>query len=120
MMRRRPPYARDYLLRAANVSTFGPVVALGRDAWTFAQRQGFPVMVLDEDSEPEDFTWPAHHGGAIVHEVGLPADARLRRLAAELLRAGNPFAVAIRHTMLDDDPRVFFYPEVDHDVAAAK
>ncbi len=77
-----------------------------------------PIMVLPDDSEPEDFRWPSDGKAALIHERGIYDDNRLRAMAEALLRAGASSVIAIREALLNEyDPRVYFEPGV-LDVAA--
>jgi len=109
-----PPYGRDYLASPRS----GLRVAVGPTAWKFAQGHINITMVLPEDKEPSDYDWPAHAGGALIHECGQFDDVRLQLLAQALLEAGSPFVVARREALLNShDACVYFYPVVQ-DVAA--
>ena len=113
MSKRIPPYGRDF--QPAPKS--GVKVAIGSSAWDFAENHYYPIMVLPEGQPASNFTWPSDGDPALVHERGEANDATLKELATELLIAGASSVVAIRESLLDSDPRVFFDPEVI-DVAA--
>lgn len=115
-MRRRPlpPYGRQYLDQRPSSGVW---IACGPGAWDFTKRKPFPVMVLPQNSQPTDFRWPAHPGGAVIFECGELNDDRLRSMAAELIYSGSPFVVAIREALLCCDPRHFFYPEANNAAA---
>jgi hypothetical protein len=101
-----PPYGAEYLKRHPDP---GVCVAIGRNAWSFARSSGKPMMVLPATHEPAYYQWPASGQPALIHELGAPDDERLTALARELLTAGNPSVVAIRHSMLSaPDCRVYF------------
>ena len=96
----------------------GVQVAVGPGAWDFQKRHSSPIMVLPDDTNPDDFGWPSDGGPALIHERGTYDDTRLRSMAEALLCAGAASVVAIREALLKDyDPRVYFDVEV-HDVAA--
>ena len=110
-----PPYGKQYLEQRPSAGIW---VAIGPGAWRFAEVRTFPVLVLPEDKEPDDFDWPSDGQPALIHERGDFNDERLRSMAEALLLAGAPSVVAIREALLDhDDPRVFF-DQVSEDVAA--
>ncbi|MCH9005262.1 MAG: hypothetical protein IH838_08235 [Proteobacteria bacterium] len=117
-MKRLPPYGRDF----QPVPKSGVRVAIGPGAWDFAKEHHVPILVLPVGEPASNFTWPSDGGPALVHERGeakgdKQARKRLTALAQELLFAGASSVVAISEAYLDDDPRVFFDPEVS-DVAA--
>ena len=95
----------------------GVRVAIGCDAWGFAERHHHPIMVLPDDKQPNEYRWPSDGGPALVYERGEANNATLKELATELLLAGASSVVALRESLLDHDPRVFFDLEV-LDVAA--
>ena len=110
----KPPYSSQY------VPQRGLEVALGCHAWTFAKRQYKAVLVLPMDRDPAEFMWPAEQYGAVIHETGSRDDERLDKLAGELLKAGNPHVVALRHSLAwvpGADPRVFYYSEAQRAAA---
>ena len=110
-----PPYGKQYLEQRPSAGIW---VAIGPGAWRVAKTRSFPVMVLPEDREPNDFDWPSDGQPALIHERGDFNDDRLRSMAEALLRAGAASVVAIREALLNDyDPRKFFDAEV-FDVAA--
>jgi len=110
-----PPYGKQYLEQRPSAGIW---VAIGPGAWTFAKIRTFPVMVLPEDKEPDDFEWPSDGQPALIHERGTYDDERLHSMAKALLLAGASSVVAIREALLiEDDPRVFF-DQVIEDVAA--
>ena len=79
-------------------------------------------MVLPDDANPDDFSWPSDGGPALIHERGIYDDDRLTAMAEALLCAGASSVVAIREALADlnnfgSDPRVFFDKAVI-DVAA--
>ena len=111
---RLPPFAKLF----QPVPRSGVRVAIGPDAWDFAKKHYYPIMVLPEGQPASSFTWPSDGGPALVYERGEANNAKLKALATELLLAGASSVVAIREALLDEyDPRVFFDPEVI-DVAA--
>jgi len=112
-MRRLPPFGKNF----QPVPKSGVRVALGPGAWDFAKRHYYPIMVLPEGQPASNFTWPSDGGPALVHERCEANNATLKELATELLIAGASSVVAVRESLLDSDPRVFFDPEVI-DVAA--
>ena len=96
----------------------GVRVAIGPGAWDFADLHYFPMMVLRDDRNANEFRWPSDGGPALIHERGDCNDERLDELAEALLRSGASSVVAIREALLDEyDPRVFYDAEV-LDVAA--
>ena len=110
-----PPYGQQYLEQRPSAGIW---VAIGPGAWRFAKVRTFPVMVLPEDKDPEDFNWPSDGQPALIHERGDFNDERLNTMAKALLLAGATSVVAIREALLDHgDPRVFF-EKVSEDVAA--
>ena len=109
-----PPYGKQ----CQPVPRNGVQVAIGPGAWSFQKRHSSPIMVLPDDTNPDDFTWPSDGNPALIHERGIYNDDRLAAMAEALLRAGASSVVAIREALLTDyDPRVYFDPEVI-DVAA--
>lgn len=109
---RSPPYALQYLKAKPSAGIW---VAIGPGAWHFAQARTFPVMVLPDESEPDDYDWPSNGQPALIFELGDCNDERLQAMAKALLLAGAPSAVAIREALLtEDDPRVFFDPVVEN------
>ena len=110
-----PPFGKEF----QPVPSTGVRVCLGATAWAFQKRYHVPIMVLPQDKTPNEYRWPSDGGPALIFECGEFNDDRLDSMAAALLRAGSPSAIAIREALLDDyDPRVFFYPEVTHAAAA--
>ena len=109
-----PPFGKQFQPVPRN----GVQVAIGPGAWSFQKRHHCPIMVLPDDGNPGDFTWPADGKPAIIHERGTYNDNRLRAMAEALLIAGASSVIAIREALLTDyDPRVYFDAEVI-DVAA--
>ena len=112
------PFGRQFQL----VPPSGVRVAIGPSAWGKAKAHAFPIMVLPQDKTPNEYHWPSDGGPALIFECGEFNDDRLDSMAAALLRAGCPSAVAIREALsslkTNDDPRVFFYPEVTRAAAA--
>ena len=109
-----PPFAKRWL---ADPPSAGVVVALGPDAWAKAKARVHTCLVLPDESDPSEFRWPSNNQPALIFETGPPNDQRLQQMAEALIRAGTPSVVALRESLLDSDPRVFF--EVgDADVAA--
>ena len=101
----RPPYYKDYVENQRG----GVRVAIGPKAWKFAKKQRRPTMVLPDDANPENFSWPSDGKTALIHERGTYDDNRLRSMAAALLRAGASSVVTIREALLGDyDARKFF------------
>ena len=114
MTKRLPPFGKQFQPVPRN----GVQVAIGPGAWSFQKRHHCPIMVLPDDGNPDDFTWPADGKPAIIHECSAYDDDRLRAMAEVLLIAGASSVVAIRESLLTDyDPRVYFDAEVI-DVAA--
>ena len=112
---KRPPYALQYLKAKPSAGIW---VVIGPGAWRFAEARTFPVMVLPDESQPDDYDWPSNGQPALIHELGDRNDERLQAMAKALLLAGAPSAVAIREALLTKyDPRVFFDPE-DENVPA--
>ena len=111
---RLPPYGQLF----QPVPKSGVRVAIGPDAWNFAKKHYYPIMVLPEGQPAPNFTWPSDGGPALIHERGDYNDGRLDSLANALLMAGASSVVAIREALLNEyDPRVFYDAEV-LDVAA--
>ena len=112
---RLPPFGKQF----KPVPSSGVRVCLGPGAWGKSKAHAFPIMVLPQDKTPSEYRWPSDDGPALIFECGEYNDDKLDSMAAALLRAGSPSAIAIREALLDDyDPRVFFYPEVTHAAAA--
>ena len=115
MTKQLPPFGKRFKTSQKS----GIRVAIGPGAWGKAKAHAFPIMVLPQDKTPNEYRWPSDGGPALIFECGEFNDDRLDSMAAALLRAGSPSAIAIREALLDDyDPRVFFYPEVTHAAAA--
>lgn len=113
-MTKLPPYGKEF----QPVPNTGIRVALGPDAWNFAEKHHAPIMVLPDGAVAVQYRWPSDGMPALIHERGEYNDDRLGELAGALLRAGAPSVVTIREALLDDfDPRVFYDAEV-LDVAA--
>ena len=111
---RLPPFAKLF----QPVPRSGVRVAIGPDAWDFAKKHYYPIMVLPTGTPACVFKWPSDGGPALIHERGDYNDDRLDSLANSLLMAGASSVVAIREALLDEyDPRVFYDAEV-LDVAA--
>ena len=110
-MKKLAPFGKQYL---DVLPRSGVQVALGPNAWNFAKRMSFIVMVLPICSDPFEFKWP-RSDGAIIHERGEFNDELLERMATALLIAGNPFVIARRSAMLDSDPVLKSYPNLDSD-----
>ncbi len=113
MSKRLPPFGKYF----QPVPKSGVRVALGPGAWDFAKRHYYPIMVLPEGQPASNFAWPSDGRPVLIHELGEANNARLKDLATELLLAGASSVVAIRESLLDHDPRVYFDLEVI-DVAA--
>ena len=105
---RLPPFGRDF----QPVPRSGVRVAIGPDAWDFAKKHYYPIMALPEGQPASNFTWPSDGGPALVYERGEANNAKLKALATELLLAGASSVVALRESLLEHDPRVFFDLEV--------
>ena len=118
MTKQLPPFAKQFKTSQKS----GIRVAIGASAWGKAKAHAFPIMVLPQDKSPSEYRWPSDGGPALIFECGEFNDDRLDSMAAALLRAGCPSAVAIREALsslkTNDDPRVFFYPEVTRAAAA--
>ncbi len=115
MTKQLPPFGKRFKTSQKS----GIRVAIGPGAWGKAKAHAFPIMVLPQDKTPNEYRWPSDSGPVLIFECGEFNDDRLDSMAAALLRAGSPSAIAIREALLDDyDPRVFFYPEVTHAAAA--
>ena len=110
---RLPPFGKMF----QPVPRSGVRVAIGPDAWNFAKKHYYPIMALPAGQPASNFTWPSDGGPALVYERGEANNATLKELATELLLAGASSVVALRESLLDHDPRVFFDLEV-LDVAA--
>lgn len=107
-MARLAPHARRYLEAPPAA---GLVVAIGPHSWSLARRWGYPVVVLPPGDRPSDYRWPVNQYGALVHETGPADDDLLTATASELLRAGNPYVVAIRWSLSGSvDGLHYFYP----------
>jgi hypothetical protein len=116
MAKQLPPFGRRYLDAPPSA---GLVVAIGPGSWHFAQAQGYTVIVLPPGDSPDGYRWPTNAYGALVQETGPADDDLLAATAIEILRAGCPYVVAIRHSQLAcNDCRHFFYPD-GADVVAA-
>ena len=118
MNNRLPPYGKQFQTVPRN----GVQVAIGPGAWDLQKRHSSPIMVLPDDANPSDFSWPSDGGPALIHERGIYDDERLTAMAEALVRAGASSVVAIREALADlnhigSDPRVYFELEVI-DVAA--
>lgn len=112
--RRTPPFGKMF----QPVPRSGVRVALGSGAWDFQKSHHCPILVLPDDTDPDDFAWPSDGKPALIHERGSYDDERLDNMARALLQAGASSVVAIREALLSEyDPRVFFDPEA-LDVAA--
>ncbi len=106
---RLPPFAKQF----QPVPPSGVRVCLGPGAWGKAKAHAFPIMVLPQDKTPNEYRWPSDGGPALIFECGEFNDDRLDSMAAALLRACSPSAIAIREALLDDyDPRKFCDAEV--------
>ena len=104
-----PAYGKQFQA----VPRTGVQIAIGPGAWNFQKRHHCPIMVLPNDGNPNDFTWPSDGNAALIHERGQYDDEKLKAMASALLNAGASSVVAIRQALLEDfDPRVFFDPEV--------
>ena len=118
MTKQLPPFGKHF----NPIPPSGVRVCLGPGAWGKAKAHAFPIMVLPQDKAPSEYRWPSDDGPALIFECGEYNDDRLDLMAAALLRAGCPSAVAIREALsslkTNDDPRVFFYPEVTRAAAA--
>ena len=118
MIKPLPPYGKQFQPVPRN----GVQVAIGPGAWDFQKAHRCQIIVLPDDTNPSDFTWPSDGRPALIHERGVYDDERLTAMAEALLRAGAPSVVAIREALADlnhigSDPRVYFDAEV-LDVAA--
>jgi len=106
---RPPPFGKQF----QPVPPSGVRVAVGPGAWNFQKKHHVPIMVLPDDTNPDDFGWPSDGKPALIHERGDYNDERLDSLAHALLMAGASSVVAIREALLDDvDPRLFYDKEV--------
>jgi hypothetical protein len=90
--RRLPPNGRKFL----DSGSCNPWVAIGPKAWDVDRIKSFPVMVLPDDRDPADFSWPVAGLEVLVLEVGTYNTARLERLAQALLTAGAVSVLASR------------------------
>ncbi len=114
MTKQLPPFGKQFKTSQKS----GIRVAIGPGAWDFQKKHHVPIMVLPDDTNPDDFNWPSDGKSALIHERGTYDDNRLRAMAEALLIAGASSVVAIREALLNDsDPRKFFDAEV-LDVAA--
>lgn len=105
---RLPPYGKQF----RTMPKSGIRVVIGGDAWDFAEKHAYPIMVLPEGEDPTSFSWPSRDGPALVYERGEADNRRLRALAEALLLAGSSSVVGLRQSKLGSDPRIFFDPEV--------
>ncbi len=104
-----PPFGKQF----HPVPPSGVRVCLGPGAWDFQKKHHCPILVLPDDTNPEDFEWPSDRKPALIHERGDYNDSRLTSMAEALLRAGASSVVAIREALLNDyDPRMYFDAEV--------
>ena len=109
MSKRLPPFGKQF----QPVPPSGVRVAIGPGAWDFQKKHHAPIMVLPDDTKPEDFSWPSDGKPALIHERGEYNDVRLKSMAEMLIRIGASSAIAIREALLNDyDARVHFDPEV--------
>ena len=115
MTKQLPPYGQQYLEQRPSAGIW---VAIGPGAWRFAKVRTFPVMVLPEDKDPEDFNWPSDGQPALIHERGDFNDDRLYAMAKALLLAGASSVVAIREALLEQDDPCVFFDQVSEYVAA--
>lgn len=116
-MKRLPPFGKSF--QPVPISGVRVVIGRGPSIWEFANNQPHAIMVLPEGENPSRFQWPSDNRPSLVHERGEPkgsveADRRLDALAKALLIAGASSIVALREAYVDDDPRVFFDPEVQY------
>lgn len=100
-----PPFAKRWL---ADPPSAGVVVTLGPDAWPKSKARPHVCMVLPDECDPSELRWPTNRQPALILETGPPNDARLQCMAEALIRAGAPSVVALRDSLMDSDPRVFF------------
>ena len=117
MMRKNkplPPYGQQFI----PVPESGVRVAVGRNAWSFAQQATHPIMVLPVGSNPACYRWPSDGNPALIHERGEMNDRLLEAVASELLKAGASSIVVLREALIDShDCRVFYDAEVLYAVA---
>ena len=95
--RRLPPFGKRYLEQKPST---GPWVAIGHDAWDFANRKPFPVMVLPLGDNPNEYAWPVKGKGVLLVESGASDTDTLERVALALLRSGAEFVRPIRLSQL--------------------
>jgi hypothetical protein len=104
-----PPFSKQF----HPIPTSGIRVVVGPDAWDFADRHRYPIMVLPEGELPSSFVWPSDGKPALIFERGECDDERLDDMARELLKAGASSVVALREALINDyDPCVFYDKEV--------
>lgn len=106
-----PPYGRQYL---EDPPSAGLWVVFGPDAWDFASKQPFPVVVLPPGAKPTDYDWPATSGPALIFETGPRADDLLHELAKSLMLVGAPSIVAIRDSFLSSSKCCLFFEAVPY------
>ncbi len=94
---RLPPYGRQFLARPPSA---GPWVAIGPNAWDFASRKPFPVMVLPPGADPDYFNWPVEGASVLLVEWGASDTETLERVALALLRSGAEFVRPIRQSQI--------------------
>ena len=56
MPKRLPPFGKLFL----PVLSSGVRVAIGPDAWVFKKLHHYPIMLLPDDGNPDDCTWPSN------------------------------------------------------------
>ena len=100
-MKKLPPFGKQF----QPVPTSGARVAIGPGAWDFEKKHHVPIMVLPDDAEPNDFSWPSDGMPALIHERGTYDDDRLRAMATALLMAGASSVVALREALADPEQR---------------
>ena len=106
-----PPFGKRFY----PVPKSGVRIAIGPGAWNRQKTHHCPIMVLPEDSKPEDYRWPSDGNPALIYECGTFDDNQMQAIAEVLLYAGASSVVAIRESLMgEDDPRVFFDPEVQY------
>ncbi len=106
-----PPFGKKF----RPVPDSGVRVAVGPGAWDFRKTHHCPIMVLPNNANPCDFNWPSDGKPALIYECGSVGDEGLYAIAKALLVAGAPTVVAVcESTAIDDDPRIFFDPDVQY------
>ena len=83
-----PPFGKQFQPVPRN----GVQVAIGPGAWDFQKKHSSPIMVLPDDANPDDFTWPHDGNSGLIHERGIYDDESELLHALQLRR--NPGVAA--------------------------